>query len=62
MNDNELLAAQAEAIAAANPGAKVFTYRNLVKALPWFSEVREACTLDKTPPPPRTHPPTHPSS
>ena len=41
MNDNELLAAQAEAIKAANPLAHVFTYRNLVKALPWFTEVRE---------------------
>jgi len=41
MNDNELLAAQAEAIKAANPAAHVFTYRNLVKALPWFTEVRE---------------------
>lgn len=24
-----------------NPKSKVFTYRNLVKALPWYSEVRE---------------------
>ena len=41
MDDNERLAAQAEAIKAANPLARVFTYRNLVKALPWFKEVRE---------------------
>ena len=25
---------------AANPRAKIFVYRNLVKALPWFAEVR----------------------
>ena len=41
MDDNERLAAQAAAIKAANPLARVFTYRNLVKALPWFTEVRE---------------------
>ena len=26
---------------ARNPSAKVFHYRNIVKALPWFEEVRE---------------------
>jgi hypothetical protein len=42
MDDNERLAAQAAAIKARNPLARVFTYRNLVKALPWFTEVRLA--------------------
>ena len=37
MNDNELLAQQAAAIKQLNPASRVFTYRNLVKALPWFS-------------------------
>ena len=26
---------------AQNPTAKVFVYRNIVKALPWYTEVRE---------------------
>ena len=37
----EDLVAQASAVNAANPNAKVFVYRNLVKALPWFTGVRE---------------------
>ena len=32
---------QAAANKAANPAARVFHYRNIVKALPWFEEVRE---------------------
>ena len=42
MDCNERLAAQAAAIKAASPSTHVFTYRNLVKALPWFTEVRLA--------------------
>eukprot|EP00041_Stephanoeca_diplocostata_P015030 m.284141 g.284141 ORF g.284141 m.284141 type:complete len:286 (-) comp19899_c0_seq12:795-1652(-) len=32
---------QAQMYKAVNPSAKVFLYRNIVKALPWFEEVRE---------------------
>ena len=35
------LARQAAATKAVNPDAKVFVYRNIVKALPWFDQVRE---------------------
>ena len=41
MNDQELLLRQAQAVKAATPSARVFVYRNLVKALPWYSQVRE---------------------
>ena len=37
----ERLATQATMTKALNPDSKVFTYRNMVKALPWFKEVRE---------------------
>lgn len=40
MDCEERLVTQANATKAANPATKVFTYRNLVKALPWFSTVR----------------------
>lgn len=32
---------QAELVKSVNPDAKVWVYRNLVKALPWYSSVRE---------------------
>ena len=41
MSDQETLLQQAQAVKAATPTAKVFVYRNLVKALPWYSQVRE---------------------
>lgn len=37
----ERLTEQATMTKSLNPSSKVFTYRNLVKALPWFKEVRE---------------------
>jgi len=37
----ERLVTQATMTKTLNPNSKVFTYRNLVKALPWFKEVRE---------------------
>lgn len=40
MNSEALLIQQAEAVKAANPHTRVFVYRNLVKALPWFGSVR----------------------
>ena len=42
MNDEELLIEQAAEIKAASGGkTRVFVYRNLVKALPWYTTVRE---------------------
>jgi hypothetical protein len=41
MSCEETLTQAAEATHARNPHARVFVYRNLVKALPWFSSVRE---------------------
>ena len=40
MDDSERLATQASLIAAANPLAHTFVYRNLVKGLAWATEVR----------------------
>jgi hypothetical protein len=40
MDCEERLLAQAVAIKTFNPQARVFLYRNAVKALPWFSTVR----------------------
>eukprot|EP01083_Nonionella_stella_P226043 803155_1 len=40
MDCQERLLTQAQAIKAANPTTKVFVYRNLAKALPWFTDVR----------------------
>ena len=37
----ELLVEQAAQLKAARPGVRVMGYRNIVKALPWFSTVRE---------------------
>jgi hypothetical protein len=41
MSCQETLLKQAQAVKATTPTAKVMIYRNLVKALPWYSEVRE---------------------
>jgi hypothetical protein len=40
MNCQELLSEQVNLLKAVNPTAKVFVYRNSVKALPWFTDVR----------------------
>lgn len=40
MNASEVLIEQAAAIKALRPSARVLTYKNSVKALPWMSEVR----------------------
>eukprot|EP01084_Bolivina_argentea_P290417 498855_1 len=40
MNDQELLLSEAQRIRKANPNTKVWVYRNLAKALPWFTDVR----------------------
>ena len=41
MDSEALLVKQAEAVKALNPRTRVFVYRNLVKALPWFGSVRQ---------------------
>jgi len=41
MDCEERLTTQATATKQMNPNSKVFTYRNVVKALPWFSSVRK---------------------
>jgi len=41
MSCEETLLAQAAATHALNPAAKQFVYRNAIKALPWFTSVRE---------------------
>jgi hypothetical protein len=41
MDCQERLITQAQKIRKSNPSTKTFVYRNLVKALPWFSSVRE---------------------
>eukprot|EP01083_Nonionella_stella_P208074 755365_1 len=41
MDCQERLLTQARVIKAINPDTKVFVYRNLAKALPWFTDVRE---------------------
>eukprot|EP01045_Picozoa_sp_COSAG04_P043196 COSAG04_NODE_14040_length_583_cov_0.845041_1_plen_47_part_10 len=40
MNCDDMLVEQAARNKASNPTAKVFVYRNIVKALPWYTEVR----------------------
>ena len=41
MDCEERLVDQVNAVHAINPRARTFVYRNLVKALPWFTSVRE---------------------
>lgn len=43
MQSEELLNVQAK---AARPDVKVFVYRNIVKALPWFTSVRDIINDD----------------
>lgn len=40
MNAEESIEQQAIVVASAQPGRRVFVYRNAIKALPWFSSVR----------------------
>ena len=40
MQCEELLVEQAALLKAARPGVRVWVYRNIVKALPWFTSVR----------------------
>jgi hypothetical protein len=44
MDCEELMVKQTEMTVAASPGTKVFVYRNMIKALPWFTSVREKIT------------------
>jgi hypothetical protein len=44
MDCEERLLTQAKMVKGVNPTAKVFVYRNLVKALPWYTSVREKIT------------------
>ena len=44
MLDEELLLEQCARLKALNPALRCFVYRNLVKALPWYSSVREKVT------------------
>jgi hypothetical protein len=44
MDCEERLLTQATMVKDVNPTAKVFVYRNLVKALPWYTAVREKIT------------------
>ena len=41
MSCEELLVEQAAQLKAARPGVRVMGYRNIVKALPWFSSTRK---------------------
>ena len=41
MQSEELLDTQAAILKAIRPEVKIFVYRNIVKALPWFTSVRE---------------------
>lgn len=41
MDCEELMVKQVEMTVAASPDTKVFVYRNMIKALPWFTSVRE---------------------
>lgn len=41
MTDEELLVSQARLVKAQNGAGRIFTYFNIVKALPWMSSVRE---------------------
>ena len=44
MDCEERLVTQAKLVKEVNPTAKTFVYRNLVKALPWYTSVREKIT------------------
>lgn len=40
MDDEEALLTQAALLKAERPDVRIFVYRNIVKALPWYSSVR----------------------
>ena len=44
MDCEELMVEQVKQTVAASPGTKAFVYRNMIKALPWFTSVREKLT------------------
>eukprot|EP01079_Euglenida_sp_SAG-EU17-18_P010842 gene10842-42_t len=44
MDCEELMVKQVDMTIAASPDTKVFVYRNMIKALPWFTSVREKIT------------------
>ena len=44
MDCQERLVTQAQLVKGTSPASKVFVYRNLVKALPWYRSVREKLT------------------
>ena len=41
MRDEEMLIEQCTVLKELNPSLRCFVYRNLVKALPWYTSVRE---------------------
>ena len=44
MDCEELMVKQVEMTVGASPDTQVFVYRNMIKALPWFTSVREKIT------------------
>lgn len=44
MDCEELMVKQANLTVSASPDTKIFVYRNMIKALPWFTTVREKLT------------------
>ena len=44
MDCEELMVKQVDLTVAASPDTKAFVYRNMIKALPWFTSVREKLT------------------
>jgi hypothetical protein len=61
MDCQERLAEQAAQLKAANPDSNVWVYRNIVKALPWFSDVRKKINDLSALPPARPQPAVHPA-
>jgi len=48
MDCQERLVTQVKRVKAINPDTKTFVYRNLVKALPWYTSVREKLEVKNT--------------
>ena len=44
MDCEELMEKQASLTVAASPDTKIYVYRNMIKALPWFTSVRKKIT------------------
>jgi hypothetical protein len=44
MDCEELMVKQVNLTVTASPNTKAFVYRNMIKALPWFTSVREKIT------------------